>query len=81
MKHRTSGKPASRCNILVSVDDSAQGDLDAIAAELRAKGMKVVDVMPLGGVITGEAGEADLARLRKVRGISALEIDTTFTAA
>jgi hypothetical protein len=81
MARRTSDDSASRCNILVTVDEKAGSGLDEIAAQLQASGMKVVEVLPLGGVIAGEARDEDLGKLRKVRGVSGLEIDSMFTAA
>jgi len=80
MTQRNSENSGSRCNILVSVDADAHDALDQVASALRAKGMKIVDVLPLSGVVTGEARETDLAALRKVPGVSAIEIDSIFTA-
>ena len=73
------GTDMAKCNILVTVEEDAKSDLDRIAAELRRRGMKVVDVLSLGGVVAGEAHDEDLAALRQVPGVSGLEIDSMFT--
>lgn len=69
----------AKCNILVTVEESSKSDLDRIAAELKQRGMKVVEILSLGGVVAGEARDEDLAALRQVRGVSGLEIDSMFT--
>lgn len=79
MTRQASGKER-RSNILVSVKDKALDRIDAIAAELRDNGMSVAEVLPLTGLVTGDADDGDLARLRKVAGVSSLEIDPMFTA-
>jgi hypothetical protein len=79
MTRRTNGEER-RSNILVSVEDKALGRIDAIAAELRANGMAVAEVLPLTGLVTGAADDGDLAKLRNVAGVSSLEIDPMFTA-
>lgn len=70
----------TKLNVLVTVEEDAKDRLDAIAAKLRGAGMKVVDVMELGCVISGEVSDKDMAKLRKVPGVSGLEIDSMFTA-
>ena len=67
-------------NVLVTVDEQAHARLDEVAAALRKRGLKVVDVFPLGGVIAGAARSKDLARLRDVGGVASVELDQSFTA-
>jgi hypothetical protein len=67
-------------NVLVTVEEQAHSKLDDIAGALRRRGLKVVDVLRLGGVIAGEAKDEDLARLREVRGVASIELDQSFTA-
>jgi hypothetical protein len=80
MARRLNDKTEQRSNILVSVEDGALGRLDDIAAQLRAGGMKVTGILKLTGLVTGEAKDKDLGRLRRVPGVSSLEIDSVFTA-
>lgn len=67
-------------NVLVTVEEGAHPELEKVATTLRKRGLKVVDVFPLGGVIAGEAKSEDLARLRDVGGVASVELDQSFTA-
>ena len=42
--------------------------------------MRGLELMPLGGVVAGQAQVGDLPRLRAVPGVIAVEVDQTFTA-
>jgi hypothetical protein len=46
---------STRHNVLVTVEERAHARLEEVAKDLRKRGLKVVDVFPLGGVIAGEA--------------------------
>jgi hypothetical protein len=67
-------------NVLVTVHEQAHARLEDVAKALRKRGLKVVDVFPLGGVIAGEAKSEDLARLRDVGDVASVELDQSFTA-
>lgn len=67
-------------NVLVTVEERAHARLEEVAKALRKRGLKVVDVFPLGGVIAGEAKGEDLAQLRDVGGVASVELDQSFTA-
>jgi cobalamin biosynthesis Co2+ chelatase CbiK len=71
---------STRHNVLVTVEERAHARLEEVAKDLRKRGLKVVDVFPLGGVIAGEAKREDLARLREVGGVASVELDQSFTA-
>jgi hypothetical protein len=70
----------SRVNVAVAVTDDAQGRIHEIAAACRALGLThratlaVVGV----GVSTGSMESADLAKLRTVPGVLAVEVEYAF---
>lgn len=80
MARRPKDKTERRSNILISIEDGALDRLAEIAALLRADGMTVTGVLELSGIVTGEARDKDLGRLRRVPGVSSLEVDSMFTA-
>lgn len=72
------GDPA--INILVSVNEQRREELNSVARELESAGMKVAEIFPISGVISGAAAGGDLAKLRSVQGVSSVEEEPTFEA-
>lgn len=64
-----------RHKVLVTVDQTEDGSLKAIADQLAACGLDDVELFQLGGVIAGEARGADLASMRRVPGVASIETD------
>jgi len=76
---RTSGaKPAAAWSISVVVKDSHLPRIEAVASQLRARGMKVDSVLDAVGQITGSYHEP-LDTLRDVEGVSAVEEQPTMS--
>lgn len=69
-----------RVNILVTVDEAVGERFTFVAEQLASAGMRGLELMPLGGVVAGQAQVGDLPRLRAVPGVIAVEVDQTFTA-
>lgn len=59
--------------IVVTVTDDALENIQKVADELSAKGMKVDRVMPRTGVITGSCASSKKAALEKVPGVMSVE--------
>ena len=68
-----SALPKKLQSIIVTVADEALNNINELADELAAKGMKVDRVMPLTGVISGSAPSQKLSSLKKVAGVSSVE--------
>ena len=63
--------------IIVTVTDDALNNINELAAQLSAKGMKVDQVMPLTGVISGSAASTKMSDLKKVKGVLSVEEEVT----
>ena len=60
--------------IQVLIDDAHLSAMDAIVAQLKARGFVLVDQLDAIGVLTGRMAAQELARLREVPGVQAVEI-------
>ena len=67
-------------NVMVTVDENHRDRLDAVAERLKSAGLNVAEKFTLGGIIVGEVASADLAKLRAVEGIKAVEQEPTYHA-
>lgn len=61
-------------HVIVTVEGA---DLDPVVAALEALGMAVGSVLPVIGIITGDAPQGVLDALRSVPGVIAVEEDRT----
>jgi hypothetical protein len=59
--------------IIVTVSDEKLKNIHEVAAQLAAKGMKVDQIMPATGIITGSSSAAKMPALKKVDGILSVE--------
>lgn len=59
--------------IIVVVADEKIADIQGVADHLAAKGMKVEQVMPVTGVITGSSVPTKIPALRKIDGVMSVE--------
>ena len=71
---------APTMNVMVTVDEHHRDNLDAVASRLESAGMNVAGKLSLGGVIVGEVAHADLAKLRDIEGIKAVEPEPVYFA-
>jgi hypothetical protein len=69
------GPEARRAGVLVSVDDVHIDRVDEVADELRAAGLDVDQVMGASGMITGSMEPSKVDALKKIRGVSAVELE------
>jgi len=60
-------------SIVVMVTDDKLGSINQVADQLVAKGMKVNQVLPITGVISGSAPATKMAALEKVNGVMSVE--------
>ena len=65
--------PEQPKSIVVTVADDALGNIQKVADQLAAKGMKVSRVMPLTGVIGGFSAPSNLSALQQVDGVMSVE--------
>jgi hypothetical protein len=59
--------------VIVTVADSALGEIQTLASRLKDHGMTVKRVMPVTGVISGSVAASKMATLRGVSGVSSVE--------
>lgn len=67
-------------HVLVSVDDAHRLRFDDVRAGLKSAGMNIDEVYPITGTLAGAVAFADIARLRRVEGVSSVEEDREFRA-
>lgn len=65
--------------VTVTVSDDHMGGIDAVADRLRGAGMRVDQVLPVTGVITGSAPRDRHTALAGVAGVAGVEPSTDFT--
>jgi hypothetical protein len=66
--------------IIVSVDDQNLPVIQSVATALESAGMKVNEVLPVIGIITGEVAQSKLEGLKSVPGVASVEIDQEMQA-
>lgn len=66
-------------SIIVTVTDHMLGDIEQVAQKLAAKGMKVNQVLPITGVISGSCAPAKMSALEKVDGVASVEEEASAT--
>ena len=64
-------------NYTLSVDDRAGVPMGDLVRRLREAGFEVTQPLDAIGVILGRADEAEIPRLRGIRGVSAIEEERT----
>jgi hypothetical protein len=64
-------------SIIVTVTDEMLGNIDQVADHLTAKGMKIDQVMPITGVISGSCAATKMHALEKVAGVMSVEEEAT----
>ena len=65
----------SRVNVAVAVADEAQGSIYEVAAACRALGLDHTATLATFGVLTGSMESRELAKLRAVPGVLAVEVE------
>ena len=80
MRGKSAVKANSTMNVLVTVDERHRDELGAVAQRLKAAGMSVANLFPLGGVIAGEVASGNLGKLQPVEGIATVEEEPQFSA-
>ncbi len=66
---------ASNMRVVVTVHDEHLTNIQQVANALRAAGMSVSNVLPIGGVITGEIAKEKRNQLSSITGVTAVEPD------
>lgn len=61
--------------IIVTVDDQNLPIIQSVVTGLESAGMKVDQVLPVTGIITGAVSQSKLEGLRKVPGVANIEVD------
>jgi hypothetical protein len=65
--------PKKRKPIIVTVADDALKNINELAAQLTAKGMKVDRVLPITGIISGSCASTKMGELENVDGVTSVE--------
>lgn len=66
--------------IIVTVDDQNLSVIQSVVTGLESAGMKVDEVLPVIGIVTGEVSQSKLEGLRSVPGVASVEIDREMQA-
>lgn len=66
--------------IIVTVDDQNLSVIQSVVTALQSAGMKVDEVLPVIGIVTGEVSQSKLEGLRSVPGVAGIEIDREMQA-
>jgi len=61
--------------IVVTVDDQNLPIIQSVVTGLESAGMKVDQVLPVTGIITGTVSQSKLEGLRKVPGVANIEVE------
>ena len=61
--------------IVVTVDDQNLPIIQSVVTGLESAGMKVDQMLPVTGIITGTVSQSKLEGLRKVPGVANIEVD------
>ena len=67
-----------RRQVTVTVADSHAGEVDDLARRLAQAGMQVEQVLSVLGIVTGSLEDAQLAAVRRLPGVGAVEQQTTY---
>lgn len=60
-------------SVIVTVTDAKLDNIESVATSLRARGMKVEQVLPKTGVISGSSAPSKMEQLRGVEGVESVE--------
>lgn len=66
--------------IIVTVDDQNLPVIESVVTALQSAGMKVDEVLPVIGIITGEVALSKLEQLKSVTGVAGVEVDREMQA-
>ena len=70
---RKASTPKAVKPVIVTVTDAKLADIHQVADQLKAKGMKVNQVLPRTGVISGSSAASKMSALEKVEGVMSVE--------
>lgn len=66
--------------IVVTVDDQHLSDIQSVSTALQSAGMKVENVLPSTGIITGEVAQPKIQELKNLPGVVDVEPDQEMRA-
>ena len=66
--------------IVVTVDDQNLSVIESVVTALESAGMKVDEMLPVTGIITGEVARSKLEQLKSVTGVAGVEVDSQMRA-
>ena len=75
------GKPEEDVEVLVTIDEKSLGRVKSLASALKKSGLKVSKVMETSGIVAGTARPTDFARIKRHKGVAALEVAGTVSIA
>ena len=78
MPRKQSPKDEDPIDVLVTVEDRYRDTLTEVSRRLQSAGLTVEDLFELSGVIAGKAAREDLAKLKGIEGVAAVEQEPTF---
>lgn len=66
--------------IIVTVDEQHLPNIQSVATALQSEGMKVNNVLPTTGIITGEVSQPKIQKLKSLPGVVDIETDREMRA-
>jgi hypothetical protein len=66
--------------IIVTVDEQHLLNIQSVATALQSAGMKVDNVLPSTGIITGEVSQPEIQKLKSTPGVVDVEMDREMRA-
>ena len=66
--------------IVVTVDDQNLPVIESVVTGLKSAGMKVDEVLPVTGIISGEVARSKLEKLKSVTGVAGVEVESEMQA-
>ena len=79
-KRKTAKRPGrgkTDTPVIVTVSDAMLKNIQQVAEQLTAKGMKINRVMPVMGVISGSSPSSKMSTLKDIDGVASVEEEVT----
>jgi hypothetical protein len=69
---------STKKNLLITISDDHRSSMEDVAEKLRAQGVDVSGVLKSAGVISGSWDQQDVANLKSIAGVQAIEEEPIF---
>lgn len=66
--------------VIITIGDQHLSDIQSVATTLQSAGVKVDNVLPSTGIITGEVSQPKIQELKSIPGVVDVEVDQEMRA-